>query len=77
MHGNIITQGITLLFLSVSKISVIFLMIPIDSKKYMCRDILGYIYTLTIKLLIKEKIWNYLNMEARESNLLGNKCIVW
>ena len=47
----------TILF-SVSKISFIFLTTPIDSandENTMRRVILGYIYTLTIKIPIKEK----------------------
>ena len=52
----------TILF-SVSKISFIFLTTPIDSandENTMRRVILGYIYTLTIKIPIKEKTWNCL-----------------
>ena len=73
-----------------SKLKYLNLMTAIDStydECTMCIVIEGYIYILTIKMLIKEKTRNCLiltvlkkhfrNLEGRDLNLLGKKYIVW
>ena len=64
-------------------------MIPIDSTndQSMCVVIKDYIYTLAVKIRFKEKFetaWSsrlyykhFRNLKVKESNLLGNECIVW